>query len=233
MNNNPILLNPEQLLDDQWFFSQHLPLIAANAPFAKETEKNRWIRWLRSTRIEIAENALTTEINFDHESRYLKTELVVNILVPKGHVRELRIFITLKPEESVIAVDGFPHQLPQSYSTMPGTIKLAINKGLKLIPVIGNVLSEVIDIQLGPWDFSIGNIGASKVLFSGAHTSTPEWYFRNNKIEGYLRLVLTIQAPKQINQLYANIRGAWLFDPGFMQMAKIGTEEKTILLFQK
>lgn len=233
MHNESIALYPDCLLDDDWNFLKYLPLKAASSPFTEKMEEIEWLQWLHSIRIEISTNAITTEFDTDEESRYLKTEVGLNILVPKGHIKELRIRLVLIPKKRVVAVDGFPNNLPKNTPLIHGKIRLAINNSFKFIPVIGPILSELVDIKIAPWEFSLGNFEKVKSMFCGALTSTPEWYFRDDSIKGDLKLALTLRVPIHIDELQASIRGAWIFDPGFFQKARVGSDERTILIYRK
>jgi hypothetical protein len=193
-----------------------------------ETQKEEWIKRIRSTRIEIAEIAETRVIGTDYKYTYLESEMGMNIIVPKGRIKELRFHASLLSGEEVVALDGFPKDEIEEKAIVSGTIKLAINKSFKFIPVIGPIISDILEIDLNPWDFKIGKIKKVNVDFSGGKTSTPEWYFKENGFKNDLKVALIIRKPKKAKRIVANVWAGWIHDPGILKKATVGTDYKEV-----
>lgn len=209
-------------------------------PTPKKDGKD-WISWIREVRIFIAEIASYRKIKSDEKYDYYLTEIGMNIIVPRGKIEELRFRVKLSEathvafdrkisSEKIVALDGFPKDVIEEKHIVAGKIKLSIDKTFQFIPVLGPSIPDIVNVQLEPWEFRIGNIRKVNVDFSGGLTSEPEWYFKEDGIKNDLRVALVIQKPKLINDVSCGVEAAWLYDPGFFKKARVGSDNRTILI---
>lgn len=232
MSNEIVKLEPIYFLNENWVFSgiitdPFISTMAARVP----TEEDRWIAEIRKTRIEVAEAVQTREIGSDEKYDYFESEIGMNIIVPKGSIEEMRFHVALKAEDGVVAIDGFPKDVIDEKEIIGGKIEVAINKAFMFIPVVGPLLAELLDIKLNPWEFTLGSLKRVNIDFSGGLTSRPEWYFKKDGIKNDLRVALTIRKKKSVRNIEAYVTARWLYDPGFLEKAKVGTDIKTIRIY--
>jgi hypothetical protein len=87
-------LSATHLLDDNWE-----PIVDVPSARGTKSVNDELVRqWIRATVIEIApqaETLLLTEASGNQSARYLKSEVGMNIVLPRGHIEELRLKITL------------------------------------------------------------------------------------------------------------------------------------------
>lgn len=198
-----------------------------------ETKKEKLDRLIRSTRIEIAEAAETREIISKGKYDYLKSEIGMNIILPEGSIDEMRFHVTLIAENKVVAIDGFPKDVIKEKNILSGKIKVGISKAFKFIPVFGDILAEHLEFELDPWEFKLGSLKRVNIDFSGGLTSQPEWYFKKDGIKNELRVALTIRKPRSTRNIKGKVKAAWFYDPGFLRKRRIGTDAKTIKIFNE
>ena len=197
----------------------------------RKLEEEEWIRWIKSIRIEIAEGADTRSIAKKRKYDYLKSEIGMNIIIPKGNIKEMRFYVKLLANPEVMAIDGFPRDVISQKDIKGGKVKIAVDKLFKFIPIFGAALIGPLEFELGPWEFKLGSLKKVSVDFSGGLTSQPEWYFKKNGIKNDLRVALTIKKPIEVEHIKGEIRAGWLYDPGFFRKVRLGTETKTIKMF--
>lgn len=228
-------LTPVYLLDEDWEFSNYVGpggRFFGRRNLSKEEEEV--LKWIRGTCIQIASIAETMIINGKADYKYLKTELRMNTVLPKGTIEEFRFKVALKGDgqlsEKVYAIDGFPRDKIEDKHIIEGNITIGINKLFKFvpIPVVGEVLPE---LQLGPWNFALGRLRRVEVDFSGPYTPTPEWYFNAEGIGKEMRVALIIAKHKSVQKIDADVRCAWVYNPGILQKLKLGTDEKLIQVY--
>lgn len=232
-------LTPAYFLNDTWQVTEPIPAVKLYAfpPWKSEPDEEDIINAIRATRIEVASNAETKRVNSGSKFDYLKSELGMNIIVPIGVIEEMRFKVTLQGNgegsDKVLAIDGFPKDVIEEKQIVAGKIKLGITKSFKFVPVVGTLLADLLDIDLNPWEFKLGNLRRVNVDFSGGLTSRPEWYFRRNGIRNDLRVALTIKKPKSVMNIKAEIQAAWIYDPGFLRKARVGTDKKAVEIYAK
>jgi len=193
-----------------------------------ETERSKWIDWIRETSIEIAEAAHTKNVGSDENYEYYETELGMKIIVPKGKINELRFSVRLGSNQDIIAIDGFPKDLVETKYIIGGKISLAIDKAFKFLPIVGQGVSKIIDVTLDPWEFHIGDLRDVSIDFSGGLTSHPEWYFRKKGIKNDLKVALTIRTPKPTDGFSGIVEAAWLYDPGFFKKVRVQSDTREV-----
>lgn len=198
-----------------------------------ETEEEKLIGLIRSNRIEVAEAAETKKIGSDGKYDYLKSEIGMNIILPRGSIAEMRFYINLIAEGDVVAIDGFPKDVIGETEIVGGKIKVGISKAFKLMPAVGPYIGELLKIELNPWEFKLGSLKKINIDFSGGLTSKLEWYFKEDGIKNDLRVALTIRKPKSIENIDGKVLAAWLYDPGFLKKTRVGTDAKTIKIYEK
>ena len=110
MSNSEIIpLIPRYFLDKEWKHHEKVPGLPdgisssarihlsreywTDPAFAKKREEKKpeykkklkkWVDWIKSIRIEIAEESQTEKIKSDKDYDYLRSEIGMNIIVPKG-----------------------------------------------------------------------------------------------------------------------------------------------------
>lgn len=250
MNKKFVQLEPKYILDEKWNPSGEISSlihpeekdlapdgdIPIEIPRREEkrvghrivSEEEQLMKLIRSIRIEVAEESITEKIGSDEKHDYLKSMLGMNIILPKGRIKEMKFHITLTAERKVVAIDGFPKDVIEEKYIVGGKIKVGINEAFEFIPIIGKVVKKLLDIELNPWEFKLGNLKKVNIDFSGGLTSKPEWYFKENGIKNDLRVALTIKKPKDIENVEAVAKAAWVYDPGFFKDIKLGSDTKTV-----
>jgi len=194
-------------------------------------ELKKWVDWIKSVRIEIAEESQTERIKSDKDYDYLRSEIGMNIIVPQGKITKMRFRVSLLAKHRVVAIDGFPKDVIEQRHIVEGRIRVAISKLLKFIPVIPPGVLDPVDIELGPWEFNLGNLQRVNIDFSGGLTSTPEWYYKRDGIRNDLRVTMTIRKPKKVKSIEGKVRAGWTYVPGFWRRARVGTSAKSIKIF--
>lgn len=190
-----------------------------------------WTKWIKSTRVEIAEASQTEKIKSDEKYDYLRSEMGMNIIVPKGRITEMRFKVNLIADHRVVAIDGFPKDVIKKREIVGGRISVAISKLFKFIPVIPPGIVDPLEIELGPWEFNLGSIKKVNIDFSGGLTSTPEWYLKKDGIENDLRVAMTIRKPIKVKKIQGRVKAAWIYDPGSFKKAKVGTSARSIEIY--
>ena len=189
---------------------------------------DKFIKEQRSIGIEVAEAAKTKKLGSDEKHDYLKSELGMNIILPKGRITEMKFHITLIAEKKVVAIDGFPKDVIEEKYIVGGKIKVGISKAFEFIPIVGKLVGKLIDVELNPWEFKLGSLKRVNIDFSGGLTSKPEWYFKENGIKNDLRVALTIKKPKDIENVEGLAKAAWVYDPGILKKIRLGSDTKTL-----
>jgi len=250
-------LEPRYFLDENWKHREglsglpdgissgaeiHLSRKYWTAPaFAKQrkeqapdykTKLKKWTKWIKSVRIEIAEASQTEKIKSDEKYDYLRSEIGMNIIVPQGKIAEMRFRVSLIADNRVVAIDGFPKDVIKEKEIVKGKIKVAISKYFKFIPVIPPGVVEPLEIELGPWEFNLGSIKKVNIDFSGGLTSTPEWYLKKDGIKNDLRVAMTIRKPNRVKQIQGKVKAAWIYEPGFLKRARVGTSARSIEIYK-
>lgn len=239
-----VQLKPHFYLDDKWDVSGEIPpeILGASrkikyAKKPKMDDEEKVLNMIRAIRIEVAEKADTNKIKSDEKNDYLKSEIGMNIILPKGNIEKLRFIMNLKSEgvstEGLNVIDGFPKDKIEETYIVKGKIKVAVNKLFKFIPIIGEIAGKAVDIELDPWEFKLGSLKRVDVDFSGGLTAKPEWYFKKNGIKNDLRVALTIQKSKDIKKIDADVRALWVYDPGILRKKKLGTDSKTVKVYSE
>ena len=194
-------------------------------------ELKKWVNWIKSIRIEIAEESQTKKIKIKDDDKkydYLRSEIGMNIIVPQGRIAKMRFKVSLHAKHRVVAMDGFPKDVIDQQHIVQGQISVAISKYFKFIPMIPPGVLDPLDIVLGPWDFKLGSLNKVNIDFSGGLTSTPEWYFKEDGIKNDLRITMTIRKPKNVKSIEGKVKAGWIYSPGFLRKAKVGTSAKSI-----
>lgn len=199
-----------------------------------EAKKN--LGHINNTKIKIAEFAESTSLKTEGEVEYIKSELGMNIILPKGTIDSLRFRVELKSYDGVFAVDGFPNDSITNKPIINGTINLGIDKLFKFIPIPSGIPNplNLLEIKLNPIEFQIGNLKKINIDFGGGLTCEPEWYFTNAGIGNgtNARFALTIKKPKNLQELNAEVEAIWTYSPGFIdRLFKWGTvkSEKRVI----
>jgi hypothetical protein len=197
---------------------------------AEDEKVAKLLELIRKSRIEVADVAETRHLRSEGKNDYLKSEVGMNIILPKGKIEELRFKVTLKAEMPVVAIDGFPKDVIDKKYLVGGKITIGLSKAFKFLPVIGGPIGELLDVELNPWEFKLGALKKINVDFSGGLTSKPEWYFKDGGVESEVRVAMTIRKPKSVRLVQGIIWAAWLYDPGFFKKVRPATNEKKIVI---
>lgn len=87
MSTGFVELTPKYFLNENWEISEPIPPKPALLLMKKALpEEEEWRKWIKSTRIEVAGTAETTKISSDEKYDYFKSELGMNIILPKGSI---------------------------------------------------------------------------------------------------------------------------------------------------
>ncbi len=199
-------------------------------------EAKKLLGYIKETKIKLAEFAESTAIKSEGNTEYVKSELGMNVILPKGKIDCLRFKVNLKPcNGNVFVVDGFPND---SIKNMPigGSVTLGIDELLKFIPIPPGMPNPVnlLKFKLNPFEFEIGNLKKINIDFGGGLTCTPEWYFTDAGIANgaNARFALTIKKPKDLKEINAEVEAIWCYSSGFIdRLFKWGTvkSEKKII----
>ena len=85
----------------------------------------KWVNWIKSIRVEIAEASQTEKIKSDKDYDYLRSEIGMNIIVPKGKISKMRFRVSLLAKHRVVAIDGFPKDVIDQRHIVQGRIRVA------------------------------------------------------------------------------------------------------------
>lgn len=193
------------------------------------SEESELLKLIRNSRIEIAEAAETKKIASEGKYDYLKSEIGMNIVLPRGTIRELRFAANLVPGHRVKVIDGFPKDKIDQRSIVGGKITLGIDKAFQFIPnPVAKGLTQLLNVDLDPWEFRLGNVKSVKVDFSGGLTSFVEWYFRRNGIRNNLRVALVIRKLKGVKSIQAKVTAFWSYKDHPFRKGGIRSDEKVI-----
>lgn len=232
MDTGFIELRPKYFLNENWEIIEPIPPEGA---LKAETPEEDLKKWIESTVIKVAEVADTKVISSDNQYDYLKSELGMNIILPKGRIEKMRFKITLKGDgyvsDKVVAIDGFPKDVIEEKYIIEGKIKVGITKLFKFIPVIGELPEDLLKIELNPWEFKIGSLRRVNIDFSGGLTFFPEWFFKEDGIKNDLRVALTIRKHKGVNRVEGDVVSAWIYDPGVLKKPIVQTDAGTIRIY--
>jgi hypothetical protein len=207
-------------------------------------------RELRAVRIEVADFANTSMLSSGEGVDYLKTELGMNIIVPRGKISELRFRVQLEgdPQGAVMAIDGFPKDNVDRHALVEGKVSVGVTKAFKLLggaaggalagpagaaggAKVGDVLDELLKIELNPWQFSVGDVRDVKIDFSEANTAQPEWWFKGGEgVMNSLAVVLTLKKSQAVASVTGAVTAFWDYDAGWWHK-KAGTETKRVPLY--
>lgn len=224
-----------RLLDEDWETVKYLGARGRYFHGMKMSKEEKEVMtWIRGIRIQVSDIADTVLVNSNSDHEYLKTELGMNIVLPKGIIEELRFKVNLKGDgelsNKVYAIDGFPKDMIEDKNIIEGKVTIGVSKLLQFVPTYGQFLPE---LELGPWQFTLGKIRKVYVDFSGAKTSTPEWYLKAEGIKNELGVTLTIAKHATVKNVNAEVRCAWVYNPGIFSRLKLGTDEKIIQIYQQ
>ncbi len=200
-------------------------------------------------RIEVAEFANTKLLSSDRDTEYLSTELGMNIIVPKGKIRELRFQVELKGDDkgAVHAIDGFPKDKIDSHALVDGKVTVGVTKAFDLLAVAGGALiggpagaivgkaassvADLLQIDLNPFVFAVGDVRDVQIDFSEANTANIEWWFKGGSgIMNSLGVILTLKKPHVVNAVTGAVTALWDYDAGWWRK-KFGTQTKDIALY--
>jgi hypothetical protein len=188
---------------------------------------------LRALRLEIAEAADTVRVSRDDpEFDYFKTELGLNMIVPKGKVTELRFRASLGDESDseVIALDGFPKSDVDETAIISGQVRVALDDALRFLPLPPGVALPV-SVALDPWEFRIGTKRRIRVQFSGGLTSAPEWYATETALTGEFRVALTGRIRRGWSNILAEIEVVLRYDPGFWHRTDVYARTGSVMVW--
>ncbi len=108
---------------------------------------------------------------------------------------------------------------------------MGITRLFKFVPVVGDVIPDLLEIEFNPWEFKLGSLKRVNVDFSGGLTFQPEWYFKEDGLKNDLRVALTIKKSKSIKTVEGEVTAAWIYDPGFLKKARVGADAKTVRVY--
>ncbi|MCW2660746.1 MAG: hypothetical protein JWP83_1898 [Mycobacterium sp.] len=207
---------------------------------AKSADDQQMLNWIRGTSIKIAPRAETVKLTPppDCDFDYLKSELGMNIILPKGRIDELRFNVSLTQvggTQETFATDGFPNSSIHHTTIVGGQIKIGITQAFRLIPVVGHVVAELlpISVNLNPWSFRIGSLKRIDVAFNGGLTTEPEWYFKNAGIKtDEIRIAMILKKQKKTTGVSAEVKAAWRYNPGgFFPEKPVGSDIKAVTIY--
>ena len=116
----------------------------------------------------------------DDHFEYFKIDNGMNINVPYGNIKEMRFKMSLFADDiqsgDAFAIDGFPNDTINHIQLLAGTIQLSISGLLKFVPILSEVIDNVIKIDIKPWKFNWG-YDKLKIRFSGAMTDNLDSVF--------------------------------------------------------
>ncbi len=229
-----VKLSAAHLLDDDW---EPVADIAPSPRTKSVSDERQVLDWIRATSIEIAPRAETVPLTVagDGGAGYLKSEVGMNIVLPIGHIDELRFKVTLVQyggTGKTFAQDGFPNSSISNTAIVGGQVKIGITKAFKFIPVMGDVLNDLLSVDLNPWTFQIGTLRRVNVAFNGGLTTQPDWYFRRAGIQNdTIRVAMLLKRSPGTTDIVAEVQAGWLYRPGTLHSRRVGSDTKTVTIF--
>ena len=198
--------------------------------------KNMILKEIYDTRIEISDYADTQEVGPKGAATVLKTGMGMNIVIPKGKIKALRYRVHLfdpdEPEGIINAIDGFPNDKLKDITGPKVSIKLALDKAFKFIPVIGEGLGNIAGLSIGPWEFTLGQMKKIQIDFSEPGND-PEWFFQGDGIEHQLKVELSIEKPATTKKIDAKVTAMWDLKTDMLGLFhNLSDQEKTIHIWK-
>lgn len=138
----------------------------------------------------------------------------LQILVPGDKLKEIRFKLTIASEDGkigdLIILDGFPTDVIKKSKIASGSIDLNLDDGLKIIPMIGDVLSGILDIKIKyEFDWSKKNL---EVRFSEAGSDEVDWHVESEEIKSF-ECHFTLKKKKTIKNPYIIIKALYRINP--------------------
>ena len=243
-----VQLSAAYFLDDNWQRSNAIPAVSSAKSAAGRRRRRaradrgadrQLLNWIRGTSINIAPQAETIKLTPppDPDFDYLKSELGMNIILPKGRIHELRFYVTLTQVGGTLdtfATDGFPNSSIRHTAIVGGQIKIGITQAFKLIPVIGHIVAELLplSVQLNPWSFRIGSLKKIDVAFNGGLTAKPDWYFKKAGIKkDEVRIAMILKKQRATTSVKAEVKAAWRYSSGIMRRKRVETDTKDVIIY--
>jgi hypothetical protein len=231
-----IQLSAAQLLNDDW---EPVSAISPGLVVKAFGDEQLVRKWIQATSIVIAPKAETVSVTPAAAGAafgYLRSEIGMNIILPKGTIDELRFQVTLSQTggaEDTFAADGFPNSSISTTSIVGGQIKIGISNAFKFIPVAGPAIGDLLSIDLNPWTFHIGTLKKIQVAFSGGLTTEPGWYFKKAGIQNdTIRIAMLLKKSAATTEIKADVQASWLYDPGLLHKQRVGSDVKSLTIYR-
>jgi hypothetical protein len=232
-----VVLEPAVMLDDTWQPVDGPEAPASGSATFSAGADDFGVSYSRSPTAEIEKRArevviavapasTSTQIRSDDRFRYIRADLGMNIIVPEGHLEELRFRATLAAAgQEAVVIDGFPGNEIEHKYLVEGKIRLTL-KALHFIPVIGNVLP--LDIELEPWEFHFGHLDRAKIQFNGPLSSVAEWRFTGEGLHDGIHTSIVVRVPLVARAMEAKVEADYCYDPGVFARARWRTDAKPV-----
>ena len=179
--------------------------------------------WFDSVTFEIAETANTTISGTDNQYEYLKSDLGMNIVIPKAQIVKARFRIDFKCLDSPdfpVVLDGFPNDEIE-IKKLKGSIRLSLDSSFKFLPLVGEFVPNIVNVEIGPWEFNLASFRNIKIDFSGPGSRFAEWYFGNMELDNNIRVNLSIRKPITAKNLIGKAKAEIHYKTGRLKGWKI------------
>jgi len=164
---------------------------------------------------------------------YYVVELGLNVLVGQGAkipelMFEVDLYSNRKDRTDVTTNSVAPTDSLHTAMAVSGKISIGVTKALELIPVVGNVVKDLISIDINPIAFA-WQLRRYDIDASGPLNYKASWRVYNTENVQSFNPMMVLRAKKEIGKIWANARVTYSPKSGSIHtQTEIYSDEKTV-----
>jgi len=200
---------------DGWYRSTHENI---NNLVQEKKEVKRMEKQLLKTTVSIApytrevkipKNTLDKTIR-DSGFEFFRADFGMNINVPVGKLKEIRFYLSLIGDRKISEQYD---DLIEKINIVSGTLKIAINDFMNIIPVsMIQSVSKIIKIDLNPLNFN-WNYKRVKVLFSEGLSYKADWYLSSKNLNQDFNCTIIFKKRIGVKKVIGRVKAIWSYEP--------------------
>ena len=153
---------------------------------------------------------------------YYVVELGLNVLVrQEAKIPELMFEVDLysdgEDRTDVTTNSVAPTDKLHTAVAVSGNIQIGVTKALELIPVVGNVVKDLISITINPIEFK-WELRRYDIVASGPLNYNTSWRVYNTENVQSFNPMMVLKAKKKISKIWANARVTYTLKTGFLNL---------------
>jgi hypothetical protein len=166
-------------------------------------------------------------------SNYYVVELGLNVLVgQEAKIPELMFEVDLysdgKDRTDVTTNSVAPTDSLHTAVAVSGKISIGVTKALEFIPVVGNVVKDLIPIDINPIEFK-WELRRYDIDTSGPLNYEASWRVYNTENVQSFNPMMVLRTKKEISKIWANARVTYALGTGFLKLhTEIYSDEKKV-----